>query len=174
MESLSKKCTNVLGIDASGPTHSYGSSQGASRIFRRAYWEGEKYLPLLKHADFLWNALEQLIDRQILFRTGGIFIGSESSRVVAGSIKTAHHGNIDHTTFTSSKIREFLPAFNVKNGMHALYEPSAYAISAYDSRLGMLNEAVRHGATIERGDSVVNIENHESGIRITTKRGFNH
>lgn len=49
------KATRVLGIEASGPTHSYSSSQGESRIFRRAYWEGEKYLPLLNHADLLWN-----------------------------------------------------------------------------------------------------------------------
>jgi len=50
--------SRVLGIDAYGPTHSYGSSQGSSRIFRRAYWEGDNYLPLLNHADLLWNELE--------------------------------------------------------------------------------------------------------------------
>ncbi len=171
---VSQKCTKALGIDAAGPTHCYGSSHGSSRIFRRAYWEGEKYLPWLKSADFLWSELEQLIDNKILFRTGGIFIGPKSSKIVAGSIQTASKGYIDHNVFSASKIRELFPAFNVPDEMHAVFEPGAYAISACDSRLGMLNEAVRHGATMEFGDNVVNLENHEIGIKVTTKRGVVH
>lgn len=170
----SQKCTKALGIDAAGPTHCYGSSHGESRIFRRAYWEGEQYLPLLNHADFLWHELAQSTDKKILFRTGGIFIGPKSSSVVDGSIKTANRGGIDHEVLTSSKIRGFLPAFNVHDGMHAVYEPGAYAISARDSRLEMMNEAVRHGARIEFGDNVVCLENHEAGVRATTKRGCTH
>ena len=57
---VASKCTRSLGIDASGPSHCHGSSHGASRIFRRAYWEGEKYLQLLNHADLLWKELEQV------------------------------------------------------------------------------------------------------------------
>lgn len=94
--------------------------------------------------------------------------------MVAGSIETANKGNIDHKIFSASKIRELLPAFNVQDEMHAVYEPGAYAISACDSRLGMLNEAVRNGATMAFGDSVINLENHEIGIRVTTKRGLIH
>ncbi|MGY2210174.1 FAD-dependent oxidoreductase [Pseudomonas pergaminensis] len=86
------KCNRVLGIDTSGPTHRHGSSQGESRIFRRAYWEGDKYLPLLNHANLLWNELEQSIMTQLLYRTGGLFIGSRSSQIIAGSIHTARQG----------------------------------------------------------------------------------
>ncbi|MGF6096861.1 N-methyl-L-tryptophan oxidase [Pseudomonas sp. 18175] len=170
----SQKSACVLGIEAAGPTHNYGSSHGASRIFRRAYWEGEKYLPALIHADLLWNELEQSIGRQILFRTGGIFIGPRSSSVVAGSIKAAIQGNIDHKILSSSNIRTYLPAIHLQDGVHALYEPGAYVISAYDSRLGMLNEAVQCGASIQFGDSVINLENHKLGIQATTKCGFIH
>lgn len=168
------KCTSVLGIDASGPTHRYGSSQGGSRIFRRAYWEGEKYLPLLNHANLLWHELEKQIGHQILFDTGGVFIGPTSSSVVAGSIKTAIQGNIEHEIWTSSTARARLPAFDFRNNIRVVYEPGAYAISASDARLGMLNEAVRQGAMIEFGDSVVKIENHDAGIRLTTKNGRTH
>lgn len=168
---VAPKCSRVLGIEASGPTHCYGSSQGSSRIFRRAYWEGEKYLQLLHHSDLLWNELERGIQKHLLFRTGGIFIGPQSSRVVAGSIETARLGSIEHELWTLSKIRNCLPAFNVLDGMHAVYEPGAYAISACNARLEMLNEAVRHSAITEFGDHVVNLENHRFGIRVTTKSG---
>lgn len=168
---VASKCTSVLGIDAAGPTHCYGSSQGGSRLFRRAYWEGEKYLPLLNHANLLWHELEQLIDRQILFRTGGIFIGPNASCVVAGSIKTAEQGSIEHEIFTSSNARARFPAFNLQDDIRAIYEPGAYVISACDARLGMLNEAVRQGATLKFGERIVKLDNHNIGIRATTTKG---
>lgn len=171
---LSAKCDRVLGIDASGPTHSSGSSHGASRIFRRAYWEGNEYLPLLKHADLLWNELEQLNQKKLLFRTGGIFIGQPSSRLVTGSIKTASEGSIGHNIFIGANINDNFPAFNVANQMRAVFEPGAYAISACDARLEMLNEAVHCGATAEFGDSVVALENHGEGIHVTTRKGRNY
>ena len=157
---VAPKCARVLGVDAFGPSHCYGSSQGASRIFRRAYWEGEKYLQLLNQADLLWNELEDVTERRLLYRTGGVFIGAKSSRVVAGSIKTAKHGKIDHEVWMASDARKRMPAFNLQDEMLAVYEPGAYAISASEARLWMLNEAVRCGAITEFGNHVLKLENH--------------
>lgn len=165
------KYSRVLGVDAYGPTHSYGSSQGSSRIFRRAYWEGDNYLQLLNHADLLWNELEQTSQQQLLFRTGGIFIGPQSSRVVAGSIRTAVQGAIEHELWDWSKITNRSPAFNIKRGAQAVYEPGAYAIAACDARLEMLNEAVKHGASTDFGHRVVHLENDGSDVRVTTNGG---
>jgi len=163
--------SRVLGIDAYGPTHSYGSSQGSSRIFRRAYWEGDNYLPLLNHADPLWNELEKTSQKQLLFRTGGIFIGPPSSRVVAGSVRTAGQGAIEHELWDWSKITTRSPTFNITRGTQALYEPGAYAIAACDARLEMLNEAVKHGASTDFGHRVVHLENEGSDVRVTTNGG---
>ncbi|KAA8562232.1 Monomeric sarcosine oxidase [Pseudomonas extremaustralis] len=168
---VTPKCTRVLGIDASGPTHSYGSSQGGSRIFRRAYWEGKNYLPLLNQSDVLWHELERLIQRELLFRTAGIFVGPQSSRVVAGSINTAREGRIEHEVWSESKTKHHFPAFNLPNKMQTVFEPGAYAISACDARLGMLNEAVRGGATIEFGNSVLTLENDGPQVRLGTRSG---
>lgn len=168
---LAPKCTRTLGIEASGPTHSYGSSQGESRIFRRAYWEGEKYLPLLNHANLLWNELEKSTQRKLIFRTGGIFIGHESSRVVAGSIKTANQAGIEHAVWSGAKTGKIFPGFEIHDGMRTVFEPGAYAISACDARLAMLNEAIRFGAIAQFGDGVVTLENHRSGVRATTVSG---
>ena len=171
---LAPNCKRVLGIEAAGPTHCYGSSHGGSRIFRRAYWEGEKYLPLLNRADDLWRELDLYGDRQLLFPTGGVFIGPESSRVVAGSIETARKGGIEHELWNTSKIRHNLPAYNAPDEMRAVYEPGAYAISASDARLGMLNEAVRQGAVTLFGESVTTLENLESGVRLRTRNGHTY
>ncbi|KAB0570283.1 N-methyl-L-tryptophan oxidase [Pseudomonas palleroniana] len=166
---VAAKCDRALGIDASGPTHCYGSSQGSSRIFRRAYWEGNKYLPLLQHADLLWQELEHLLQKQIIFRTRGIFIGPQSSRVVAGSIETARQGRIEHEIWTPSETKNVFPAFSIPEGMQTVHEPGAYAISAQVARLGMLDEALRRGATTEFGNTVVDIKNQGAEVLVTTR-----
>ncbi|AZF52868.1 sarcosine oxidase, putative [Pseudomonas sp. R4-34-07] len=168
---VASKCTRVLGIDASSPTHSYGSSHGNSRIFRRAYWEGEKYLPLLNQSDLLWKELEELMQQKLLFRTGGIFVGHQSSHVVAGSIETARKGGIEHAVWSESETRSHFPAFNVSDGSQAVFEPGAYAISACEARLGMLNEAVHQGAIIEFGNSVTGLQTSGLGMRLSTRSG---
>ncbi|EED43392.1 sarcosine oxidase [Enterocytozoon bieneusi H348] len=168
---VASKCTRSLGIDASGPSHCHGSSHGASRIFRRAYWEGEKYLQLLNHADLLWKELEQVTQRHLLFRTGGVFIGDKSSRIVSGSIETAKKGKIEHEVWIASDARKHLPAFNIQDEMAVVYEPGAYAISASEARLAMLNDAVLNGAFTEFGNNVVKLEKHGTGVRVTTKSG---
>ncbi|AZE83601.1 sarcosine oxidase, putative [Pseudomonas orientalis] len=171
---VAAKCTRTLGLEASGLTHSYGSSHGNSRIFRRAYWEGGHYLPLLNHSDLLWNELEQSTQRKLLFRTGGIFIGPRSSHVVAGSVETARKGGIEHAAWSESKTTSLFPAFNVPVGSQTVFEPGAYAISACEARLGMLNEAVRQGALIGFGDSVIDLETQESLMRVSTRSGETH
>lgn len=168
---LASKGKRVLGVDASGPTHCFGSSHGSSRIFRRAYWEGEKYLPLLNHADTLWCELEAVAQRKLLFKTGGIFIGHSDSRLVRGSTETAKNSKIPHKLLTSEKVNQYAPAFNIPPEFEALYEPGAYAISACDARLTMLNEAVHQGAVTIFGESIVSVEDHALGAILKTKSG---
>lgn len=45
-------------IDNFLPPHSNGSYHGDTRIFRIAYGEGEKYIPLLQRAFELWGEFE--------------------------------------------------------------------------------------------------------------------
>lgn len=168
---LASKGKRVLGVDAGGPTHCFGSSHGSSRIFRRAYWEGEKYLPLLNHADALWCELEALAQRKLLFRTGGIFIGHSDSRLVKGSTETAKASKIQHQLLSSEKVNKYAQAFNIPYGFEALYEPGAYAISACDAKLSMLNEAVHRGGVTIFGETVISIEDRGAKAILKTKSG---
>jgi len=54
---LAKSGQKVLGLEKFGPAHACGSSHGRSRIFRTAYFEDPRYVPLLQRALALWLAL---------------------------------------------------------------------------------------------------------------------
>ncbi len=150
----SQKKASVLAIEVGGPSHRGGSSHGATRIFRQAYWEGKNYLQLLRLADAGWRELEHQTNMKLRLPTGGIFIGSKSTSVVAGSLETARLGGIQHEHFSADDIRSKFPQFTVFSDMEAVFEPGAYPILAEESRLQMLNEAVRNGAHLMYGIQV--------------------
>lgn len=166
---LSTAGVSVIGFDKNSPTHEFGSSYGASRIFRQAYWEGEKYLPLLKHANTLWNELQATTDKILLHRTGGIFIGPQSTGVVAGSARTARAGGIEHEIWTAGEIRKRLPVFTVEDDMQAIYEPSSYAIAAQDAKLQMVEAAIVNGAIAIHGQGIKSIISKKDTFIIETE-----
>lgn len=169
---LSKAGARVLLVEAGPPGHDSGSSHGASRIFRRAYWEGSSYLPLLDLADQGWTALQASTEKQLLFRCGGIFVGAAGGDVLAGSLNTAIAGRIGHAHWHASDMQQHYPQFTLPGQMHALYEPGAYVIAADQARLHMLELAVRHGAIVWHGERVERLDAGAQGRGITTASGM--
>jgi len=161
----------VIAMEKGGPTHRGGSSHGATRIFRQAYWEGQSYLRLLSLADKGWRELQSASETQLIVPTGGLFIGSRSTGIVAGSLRTAVHGQIEHEHLTAADIRERFPQFYVDDDMEAVYEPGAYAVLAEEARLQMLNEAVARGAELSYGEEVVSITSNAGWPSVTTRSG---
>ncbi|MBT2294669.1 N-methyl-L-tryptophan oxidase [Pseudomonas fluorescens] len=168
---LSTRQTNILGIDAGAPINRLGSSYGGSRIFRQAYWEGTQYLPLLSQANDFWQELEASCDHPLLWRSGGLFIGSQSSGVVPKSAATARAGGIDYQQLNARQITQMFPAFRVPPDMEGIVEEGAYTIAADASRLHMLNLAVRSGAQIRFGSQVLEIHRSEGRLLIRLADG---
>lgn len=169
--SLAGRGATVLAVDPHGPTHRYGSSHGESRIFRRAYWEGAGYLPLLNRADVLWRELEHVHGERLLVRDGGVFMGSRSSGVVELSAKTAEAGGIEHELWTPERLNARFPWFEVGADMAALYEPGAYCVLANRARLAMLDAAVGRGALVRHGDGVEEVTEGRSGPAVRLRSG---
>jgi len=166
---LSKAGARVLGMEALGPNHGEGSSHGATRIFRRAYFEGASYLPLLNLAHAGWQELQSTTSRCLLYATGGVFIGPKDTGLVDGSVNTARTGGIEHAYWDSAAARAHLPQFDIEAGMHAVFEPGAYALASETVRLQMLDEAVRLGAQIRYGTSVVSLAATPGGLDVATR-----
>ena len=57
-------------IDNFLPPHSNGSYHGDTRIFRIAYGEGEKYIPLLQRAFELWGEFDKQVGKRSLSDVG--------------------------------------------------------------------------------------------------------
>jgi len=161
----------AIGLEAFGPAHGYGSSHGESRIFRRAYWEGATYLPLLDRAHALWSELRERTREPIIMETGGVFMGLEETGMVARSRQTALAFDVPHEMLDAGQLRARFPAFRVEKGMIGIYEPGAYMILAERARFAMLDLAVQGGAEARFGVRVTEMAPSGQAITITVQTG---
>jgi sarcosine oxidase len=135
-----------VGLDAHGPGHTLGSSHGDSRIYRRAYWEGGHYVPLLNRAYDGWRALDEQSSERVFVKTGGLFVGRASSTLVRQSRATAVEHAIAHELIDADELHARFPAFRPLEGVEALYEPDALMLFADAARAGFLAGAASAGA----------------------------
>src|SRR5262245_17261839 len=93
---LARRGARVLGIERFAPGHAHGSSHGATRIIRLAYWEHPSYVPLVRRAYALWHDLETAAGRQLLHVTGVIEIGPPDGSLVCGTLASAQQHTLWH------------------------------------------------------------------------------
>src|SRR2546429_7375669 len=86
----------VLGLERFAPGHDRGSSHGATRIIRLAYWEHPSYVPLLRRAYELWRELEGAAGQKLLHVTGVAEIGPPDGILVRGTLAAARLHGLAH------------------------------------------------------------------------------
>ncbi|MEV6595774.1 N-methyl-L-tryptophan oxidase [Actinoplanes sp. NPDC051346] len=154
LDQLARRGLKVLGIEARGPLNDLGSSHGETRIFRRAYWEGDHYVPLLNRSYAGWMELDDAVHDSIAVKTGGLFVGPPESKLVHGSRGTALRCGIPHEYLDAGEISRRFPAFHVQDDAVAVYEPDALMLFAERARLSYLSRATRAGADLVHGRAV--------------------
>src|SRR5438270_7776401 len=84
---LAQRGATVRGFDRFRSPHSVGSSHGATRIIREAYFEHPVYVPMVQRAYELWRELEKTSGAALYTATGGLMIGAPDSALVQGSLR---------------------------------------------------------------------------------------
>jgi sarcosine oxidase len=151
---LARSGVKALGVEARGPLHSAGSSHGDSRVFRRAYFEGDHYAPMLNRSLAGWMELAATSSEPIALRTGGLFIGDQRSSLIQGSLGTAQRCGIAHEVLNGAQIARRFPAFKVSDTLQAVYEPDALMLFADNARLTYVSHAIAAGAAVSYGSEV--------------------
>lgn len=159
---LARRGQLVLGLDRHPPVHDQGASHGETRIVRKAYFEGAGYVPLLLRSYALWQELG------LLTRTGGLFLGAEGSRVLAGSLATAVAHDLPHELLGPAEVTRRFPAITPPAGTVALYESDAGFVSPEAAVRAQLDRAATSGAELRFGEQVLSWTASPSGVRVVT------
>jgi len=165
---LAQRGQRVLGIDRYAPPHTYGSTHGGSRIIRRAYFEGPRYLSLLDRAYVLWRALEAASGHTLLHLCGSLNIGAPESAIVAGAKHSAEVLGLVHEVLTPEEVRRRFPAYHLPEGQVAVWEAEAGLVNPEHCVQAHLEQARSRGAQLCFEEPVLGWQADGGGVSVTT------
>ena len=168
---LALRGADVVGVDAFAPPHSLGSTHGKSRIIREAYFEHPTYVPLVQRAFARWAALEKASGTSLYRRTGGLSVGTPSSGLVSGVLRSAVEHGLDVEQLTREQVAERFPAFALEPEMIGVFEHNAGMLAPEACVEAYLRLAAAHGAALWIGERVLDVRRREGGFLIATDRG---
>jgi len=169
---LARRGKRVLGLDRYDIPNTMGSSHGEHRIIRLAYFEHPLYVPILRRAYALWRELEQLAGDQLLFVTGSMDIGAESSAIVRGSLASCVEHALTHELFTAEEVQRRFPAYRLPEDFVAVHQPDGGFIASERAVLAAARLAMESGAVIRGHEPVLEVSPIAGGgVRLRTPRG---
>jgi sarcosine oxidase len=161
----------VLGLERFGPAHGRGASHGRTRIIRQAYFESPEYVPLLRRAYALWDALEARTETTLRARIGGIFVGRPETAVVAGTLASAQRWQLEHEVFDAPELRRRYPMLRPREDEIGVYEAVAGALFPEAGVRAQLEVAAADGAELRFGVQATGWDADEHGVRVTLADG---
>jgi sarcosine oxidase len=168
---LARRGRRVLALDRYAPPHTLGSTHGRTRIIREAYFEHPLYVPFIRRAYELWDALEKEWGETLFVRTGGLMIGPEEGVLVGGARASAREHAIPHQVLDRDGLARDHPEFRLPQGMVALREERAGVLFPEACIEACLTLARRHGAEVRLGEAVREWTAGDGGARVRTEAG---
>src|SRR5262249_59708178 len=90
-----------------------GSSHGATRIIRLAYFEHPSYVPLLRRTYELWRELEQATGSKLLHVTGIAEMGAADGALIRGVLASVKAHALCHELLTAQDLIRRFPGFRL-------------------------------------------------------------
>lgn len=166
---LAEKKVSVLGIEQFTIPHDRGSSHGRTRIIRKAYFEHENYIPLLKRTYTLWEMIEKKSGEKLFHKNGLLVMGEESS--IVSKIKSAAlKYKIDFNELGSQEIRNEFPLFKVPDSFEGVFEKDAGYLEVEKCVATLSNLSKKSGAEIHENETLIEFKEEREHIKVITNR----
>ena len=168
---LARRGARVVGLDRFGVAHDRGSSHGATRLIRQAYFEHPDYVPLLLEAYALWRELEEDAGRRIFDRCGLLLAGRADAEAVAGALLAARLHALPVETLSARESRRRVPLVALPDDEIVVFEAAAGYLLVEECVRAFASRALRHGARLEAGVTVRSWRAEGAGVTVDTDRG---
>ncbi len=168
---LARRGRRVLGLEQFTIPHELGSSAGATRIFRFAYFEHPSYVPLMRLSLARWQALERDFGERLVTVTGGLDMGLPSGRVVSGSKEACRTHGLTHEVMRASEVSRRYPAWRLPAEFEAVYQPEAGFLPADRAIVAHVTLARKLGADVRENEPVRGWKAVGGGVEVETERG---
>lgn len=145
---LARRGADVTVFEQFTADHDRGSSHGATRLFRTAYFEHPDYVPLLKRAAAGWRDLEKTSGETLLEMCGLFMAGRADANIMAGTRLAAKDHGLSLHNLSGAEAKKRFFWFDLAPDMETLIEPDAGFLYADRARAAFIKGAKAHGATL--------------------------
>ncbi|MGA8030537.1 MAG: FAD-dependent oxidoreductase, partial [Bryobacteraceae bacterium] len=139
----------VILLDEYGPANERASSGGESRIIRASYGKDEIYTRMAMRSLTLWDAFFARAGRQLLNRTGVLWIAKPNNAYAQQSRETLHKVGVVFEDLTTGDLRKRYPQIHVDEGDCAIFEPNSGALMARQAVQAVVAQFIRDGGIYE-------------------------
>ncbi|MFW9081968.1 N-methyl-L-tryptophan oxidase [Pseudomonas sp. P2757] len=179
---LAKAGVKVAGIDRHHPPHTFGSSHGDTRITRLSVGEGAQYVPIVRNSHRIWRELEALSGESLFEQSGLLVLTSspdfdpaDQTDFTLRTIGLAQTYGIEHEVLDATQIRQRFSQFaEVHESAVGYFEPGGGFVRPERCIDVQLKLAEQHGATLYKGETVIDISSNEQGVTVTTDQRTLH
>lgn len=168
---LAERGMTVLGLDRYGIPNDMGSSHGASRIIRLAYFEDPAYVPLLRRSYELWRELELRAGRQLLQMTGCLDVGAPGTRVFEGAVRSSREHGLRHEVLSAEELMRRFPAYRLPESCNGLLEPEGGILFPEQCITAHADWARSAGAELRPGEAITSWKQVGKTVHVTSEGG---
>ncbi len=168
---LAARGAEVVGYDRFAPGHDRSAAGGETRIFRSAHFEDSRYVPLLQHADALWEQLQQETGRELRRLTGCLLMGPTEQHQMATVLESIAEHGLDHEVLDAELLAKRFPQYRIEDGDAAVLDRHAGFVRPELTIQSAARRAEQLGAVIHRYSTVREIVPVAGGVEIRTDSG---
>lgn len=167
---LARAGLKTAGIDRFDPPHDAGSSHGGTRLFRKAYFEDARYIPLLERSHSLWKELSAESGKNLYHATGFLIMSRESESPADRAAQNAGRCGIVLETLRAKELRRRFPQFRLEDDHRGLLEPGGGYLEVETAIRAHLDLARRAGAVLRFEERVLSWESRERRVHVRTDK----
>lgn len=165
---VAKQGSSVLVLDQFARGHQFGSSHGATRMIRKAYFEHPDYVPLLQRAYKLWQLLEETTGRTLLSQTGLFLCGPQDSPTIRGARQAADLYALELETVEDDEYADRFPGFRIPADADVIYEVDGGMLHVEACVDAYLSLAEKRGAELRWETPVTHWEANDETVKVWT------
>ncbi len=136
---------NVTLLDEYGPANSRASSGGETRIIRASYGKDEVYTRMAIRSLVLWDAFFGRTGRDLLHRTGVLWMAKTDNAYAHQSRDTLRELGIEFQDLSPSDLNKLYPQIHVSENVGAIFEPNSGALMARQAVQAVVAQFIRDG-----------------------------
>jgi sarcosine oxidase len=168
---LAQRGARVTLFDQFAYGHARGSSHGATRLFRIAYFEHPDYVPILQRAYALWKALEKDAGEKLFFETGVLQAGSPAGGFMQGLGKAVADHGLRVPQLDAAEIARDHPQLRLPAHFIAYFEREAGFVMASKTVQHQIRLAKAAGASLRPATPVMGWSPSGDGVVVETAAG---